>query len=427
MVLNLFTLMLSNRDHSVFLQNRDIKKPLRLLIKTVYNYKIKNSKAENDETNNAGRSMREQFKYITITAVTVIVATVFAIILNYAEIGRENVLLVYTVGVLVTAYFTEGYRYGIYSSIMCVMAFNYLFTEPYRDFSIANKNDMVLLFFFLLTALIGTNLSVRFQKQVKIATKLSKERERIKYAMEKEQLRSNLLRSISHDLRTPLTGIAGASALMMNEKTSKDAEVVRSLAEDINEQVDWLSQIIENILNMTRIESGNLEINRQAEAVEDLLNNALTGMKGRGGKREIQVEIPEDIIMIEVDGRLIVQVLVNFLDNAIKNTHEDGRIRLKVVEEGNMVWFCCEDNGRGIKEEILPTMFDEFVTDKAVNQDSGRGIGLGLAICKAIVQAHGGKIEAVNKEEGGACVRFGIPYGGEKQHGKGNVGFSSGG
>ena len=142
--------------------------------------------------------------------------TMFSILLNQMGIGKENVLMLFIVGVLLVAYCTNGYQYGIIASLISVMSFNYLFTEPLRTFTISRRQDVILLLFFLVAALISSNLTVRFQKQVKVAREneqlakqLSIEQERIRFAMEKEQMRSGLLRSISHDLRTPLTGIAG--------------------------------------------------------------------------------------------------------------------------------------------------------------------------------------------------------------------------
>ena len=134
--------------------------------------------------------------------------TIFSILLNWMGIGKENVLMLFIVGVLLVAYCTNGYQYGIIASLISVMSFNYLFTEPLGTFTISRRQDVILLLFFLVAALISSNLTVRFQKQVKVAREneqlakqLSIEQERIRFAMEKEQMRSGLLRSISHDLR----------------------------------------------------------------------------------------------------------------------------------------------------------------------------------------------------------------------------------
>ena len=198
-----------------------------------------------------------QIRYAGRLAGIMLITSLFSFLLHGLGIGKENILMLFIVGVLLVAYCTNGYQYGVIASIVSVMVFNYLFTEPVRTFSISNQDDVILLIFFLVAALISSNLTVRFRNQVEVARKneqlaeqLTMEQERIKFAMEKEQMRSNLLRSISHDLRTPLTGIAGASSLIAESGDKMDRESIVSLGKDINEQADWLIQLVENILNM---------------------------------------------------------------------------------------------------------------------------------------------------------------------------------
>ena len=360
-----------------------------------------------------------QIRYAGRLAGIMLITSLFSFLLHGLGIGKENILMLFIVGVLLVAYCTNGYQYGVIASIVSVMVFNYLFTEPVRTFSISNQDDVILLIFFLVAALISSNLTVRFRNQVEVARKneqlaeqLTMEQERIKFAMEKEQMRSNLLRSISHDLRTPLTGIAGASSLIAESGDKMDRESIVSLGKDINEQADWLIQLVENILNMTKIDSGKLVVEKKPEAVEDVINNALSYVKGRRKQRRVEIDIPEEMLLVEMDGKMIVQVIISLLDNAIKHTKEDGFIRIKTEAAPEGVWFSVEDNGTGIEEVIKDRIFDEFVTFRPVNRDTGKGIGLGLAICKAIVTAHGGTIEALNREEGGACFRFYLPFDG---------------
>ena len=347
-----------------------------------------------------------QIRYAGRLAGIMLITSLFSFLLHWLGIGKENILMLFIVGVLLVAYCTNGYPYGVTASVVSVMVFNYLFTEPVRTFSISNQDDVILLLFFLVAALISSNLTVRFRKQVEVARKneqlaeqLTMEQERIKFAMEKEQMRSNLLRSISHDLRT---GIAGASSLIAESGDKMDPDSIMSLGKDINEQADWLIQLVENILNMTKIDSGKLVVEKKPEAVEDVITNALAYVKGRRKLRRVEIDIPEEMLLVEMDGKMIVQVLVNILDNAIKHTREDGVILIKAD---------VEDNGTGIEAEIKDRIFDEFVTFRPVSRDTGKGIGLGLAICKAIVTAHGGRIEAANREEGGASFRFFLPFG----------------
>ena len=337
--------------------------------------------------------------------------------LNRLGIGKENILMLFIVSVLLVAYCTDGYRFGAVASLMSVMAFNYLFTEPIPTFSISRQDDVILLFFFLMAALIASDLTARFRKQAEVAGKneklakqLALEQERIRFAMEKEQLRSSLLRSISHDLRTPLTGIAGASGLIAESGDRMDRESIVRLGRDISEQADWMIQMVENILNMTKIDSGRLVMEKVPEAVEDVVSNAVRHVRGRAGERKIRIDIPEEMLMVEMDGKMIVQVLVNLLDNAIKHTAENGFILVRAEWAESGVWFSVEDDGAGIAEAVKEQIFEEFVTFRPVNRDAGKGIGLGLAICRAIVSAHGGIIEADNRQEGGAVFRFFLPF-----------------
>ena len=235
------------------------------------------------------------------------------------------------------------------------------------------------------------------------------EREKIKIAMESEHLKSTLLRSVSHDLRTPLTGIVGASELILDSYDNLDSKSIKKLVSDIKEESNWLINSVQNILDMTRISEGKLTVNKNYEAVDDLINQALTHVPHLTSSKRLHVIVPEDIILVMVDGRLMVQVLVNLLDNAYKHSGEDTQIYLKAYQEGENVIFEVADNGIGIDMKICDTLFDGFVTHHQSIADGSRGVGLGLAICKAIVIAHNGDITASNRETGGAIFRISLP------------------
>ena len=360
--------------------------------------------------------LKRQLIYVGRMLAIMLGIFVLSILLKKAGIGRENILMLFIVGVLLVSYGTNGYQYGIIASLLGMMTFNYLFTEPFQTFSISNQNDVIMLAFFLLAALISANLTVRFRRQVRVAheneqlaQRLAQEQERIQFAMEKEQLRSGLLRSISHDLRTPLTGIAGASSLIAETGQQLERESIVSLARDISDQADWLIQLVENILNMTKIDSGNLVLEKSPEAVEDIISNAVAHIKGRCQRRTIRTSVADDVFIVPMDGRMMVQVLSNLMDNAIRHTKEDGEITIRVTRGDGLVWFAVEDNGTGIDPGIQDRIFEEFATFRPGGQDTGKGIGLGLPICRAIVTAHGGTIRGENRKEGGARFLFSLP------------------
>ena len=234
------------------------------------------------------------------------------------------------------------------------------------------------------------------------------DQEEIRVAMERERSRSTLLRSVAHDLRTPLTALTGASSLLTDKFEQLSIEEQKKLAADISEEMIWLANLVENILNMTRISEGHLILHKEDEVVDDVVNEAVSHMLRTLQNRPLEVVLPDEVISLPMDGKLIVQVLVNLLDNAVKHTPPGCGICLKVYVLTNDAVFEVSDNGNGIDAAIMDRLFDGFVTQKNII-DGKRGMGLGLAICKAVVEAHGGTIRVENKPSGGARFVFSLP------------------
>ncbi len=251
---------------------------------------------------------------------------------------------------------------------------------------------------------VTSQISVALDREI-----LSKEQETYKMEIERERLRSDLLRSISHDLRSPLAGIKGAVSTIIENGELISEQTKKILLEGIYEDTEWLIRLVENLLSMTRFDQGKIKINKNLEVVEEVISESINISTKHYKKNKIKVNMPENLIMAHMDGSLIEQVLINLIDNAIKFTPEESFIEVNIYEKGQNVYFEISDNGIGISSEILPFIFDRFFTNGSKISDSRRGVGLGLTICKAIVEAHGGKIEAFNKKEGGAIFRFYIP------------------
>ena len=236
--------------------------------------------------------------------------------------------------------------------------------------------------------------------------RFSEEKKQVKIEMEHEKFRANLLRAISHDLRTPLTGISGtAEFLMYNLEKEED----RNQAAGIFEEANWLSQMVENILSLTKIEEGRLSIRKQMEAIEEIIGEAVKHAVKIAGSRNITTDIPGEVLFVPMDGKLILQVLINLIDNAIKHTEPDGSILIRVRQENGRAWFYVSDNGTGIRQSDFQYLFDPFFASPSANNTGRAGVGLGLSIARAIVQAHGGRIFAENNESGGAVFRFYLP------------------
>lgn len=228
-----------------------------------------------------------------------------------------------------------------------------------------------------------------------------------------ERYRSNLLRAISHDLRTPLSGIMGTSEMLIGMTDQDDPRY--NMAQDIHEDADWLYGLVENILNLTKFQDGHLALNKEKEVAEEVIGAALIVLDKRVPGRDIGVDVPEELLLVPMDAKLITQVLVNLLDNAVKHTPADHEISVTLKEEGTNAVFSVADRGSGIPEESLPKIFQMFYTTRSNETSGKRGVGLGLSICESIVEAHGGKITARNRPGGGAEFRFTLPLEGDTE------------
>lgn len=222
-----------------------------------------------------------------------------------------------------------------------------------------------------------------------------------------ERYRANLLRAISHDIRTPLSAIMGTSEMLMDGFKRKSDKY--QLVNDIYKDAQWLHGLVENILNLTKLQDGKLILDKQPEALEEVIGATLAIVEKRLPGRVIDVDMPDNLLMVAMDARLISQVLLNLLDNAAKHTPKRKKISICVREDGQFVYISVNDKGKGIDEKDLPHIFKMFYTTGNGTVDSRRGVGLGLAICQSIVEAHGGTIGAKNRDGGGASFTFTLP------------------
>lgn len=237
------------------------------------------------------------------------------------------------------------------------------------------------------------------------------EQEKIRIAMERERLRSTLLRAVAHDLRSPLTVLAGASGLLSGSiQVLTDPEKAK-LAKDINEEVIWLTDLVENILSMTQIQESRLFLRRQEEVVDDAVNEAVKHVSPLLQGRRLSVTLPEEVVTAPMDIKLVAQVIINLLDNAARHTPPGSAVSLDVIPTEKDVTFEVCDDGPGIDPDIQETLFEGFVQKSYKVLDGQRGLGLGLAICQAVVSAHGGTIKAENRPEGGSRFVFTLPRG----------------
>ena len=237
----------------------------------------------------------------------------------------------------------------------------------------------------------------------------AREKEATAILAEQEKLRANLLRTISHDLRTPLTSISGnADNLLANDEVF-DIETRRQIYTDIREDSEWLISLVENLLSVSRMGDGKSDIRMSAELVSDVIDEAVRRTEKNASEHKLTVKENDGILLARMDARLIVQVLINLIDNAIKYTPSGSEIEISAVEKDNEIAITVADNGHGIADEIKPRVFDMFYTGAEKIADSRRSLGLGLALCKSIVNAHGGEITVSDNKPHGAVFTFTLP------------------
>ncbi|HBC30969.1 MAG TPA: histidine kinase [Clostridiales bacterium] len=494
---------------------------------------------------------------ILITIGLLCAATLLCMLLKKAGFTEANIITVYILSVLFTSFLTEGYKYGIIASVLSVLIFNFLFTEPRFTFLAYGTGYPLTFVVMLIAAILTSSLTARAKKEAKsnaqkayrtgvllsasrnlqhaesendifseTATQIMKLTERpvILYpvengglgkplllypdgfcankiddavceaeystavwvyqnneqagattktnpaarfwylairgndsvhavagiavkqdehfrkfendlllallgecgeAMERQQLReskmafaieaqrekmrSSLLRGISHDLKTPLTSISGNAEILTKDGTLLSDQQKGRLYIDIYEDSEWLIRLVENLLSVTRMDNKALTLNKKSELISDLIDEAVAHSKRHLQNHSLNMLENNEFLMVKVDASLIIQVLVNLIDNAVEHTPEGSNITISTEHEDDQVFVSVIDDGPGIPNDIKPKIFQMFFTTGNVRSDARRGLGLGLALCRAIISAHGGKIWVSDNNPHGSIFTFSLP------------------
>ena len=237
----------------------------------------------------------------------------------------------------------------------------------------------------------------------------AEEKERASDMVRKEQLRSNLLRSISHDIRTPLTSISGNASNLLSHYHQLDDRTREQIFSDIYDDSEWLIDLVENLLSISRIENGQMELHLSSEVLSDVIEEALRHVDRNASRHSITVRDTDDILLVDMDARLIMQVLINLINNAVKNTPPGSEIGIRSERRGDLAVVTVCDNGPGIPDPIKEHVFEMFYTGGNTVADGRRGLGLGLALCKSIVEAHNGRITLTDNEPSGCRFVIELP------------------
>jgi two-component system sensor histidine kinase KdpD len=252
-----------------------------------------------------------------------------------------------------------------------------------------------------------------FASQIASALERSRLADRAQQAtleVETERLRSSLLSSVSHDLRTPLSVITGAASALLQTERALSPAARRDLAETIHEEARRLDRLVRNLLDMTRLASGAIKVAKEWQPIEGVIGAALDRLEDQLHERKIDIRLPPDLPPVPIDGLLVEQVLINLLENAAKYAPTGTPIDISASADGDHLVVEIADRGPGIPRDLVDRIFEKFY--RLPKEGAGGGAGLGLAICRGIVEAHGGRIWAENRDGGGAVFRFALPIDG---------------
>lgn len=322
------------------------------------------------------------------------------------EDPAPSISLCYILALFLTARYTSGYFYGILSALVGVGCVNFLFTYPYFELNFTlNGYPMTFIAMFTIS-IITSALTTNIKEQSRIIS----EREKLLMEAEKEKMRANLLRAISHDIRTPLTSIIGSSTVYLENGASLSGEEKNALVTHILEDSNWLLNMVENLLSVTRINNETAKVNTSLEPVEEVIGESVSRLKKRIPDARVCVKVPDELLMIPMDAILIEQVLINLMENAVVHAKSTKPIECFVESGQDFVAFHVRDYGIGIPPEKLKTIFDGSSSTASTSTDGRKGMGIGLSICKTIVTAHGGMLTAFNHLDG-AEFYFTLPKG----------------
>lgn len=341
---------------------------------------------------------RKQVQSVIFTILTLCVAFVINLLLEYFFQADSLIPAVFTLSVFLISLFTEGMYYGIAASLLSVLALNFAFRYPYFAFNFSIAENIISAIIMLIITVVSCILSSKLKQQ-----------EKIKAETDREKMRANLLRAVSHDLRTPLTTIYGSSSAIVEKYDQLSKEQILQLAGGVKEDAQWLMGMVENLLSVTRIDNDGVKIIKTSVVLEELIDTVLMRFKKRYPDQDIIVDIPDDFISIPMDGVLIEQVIVNILENAVQHGIGMTELKLKVFVVGTKAIFEISDNGCGIDKDKLPRIFSGYFENKEAPADyHKRSMSIGLSVCASIIKAHEGSITAENRKEGGCCFRFAL-------------------
>lgn len=339
-------------------------------------------------------------KDFVVTAVLFFITAMLCLMLRSVDPHSDTsyVAVLFFLDVFLTALLTDGYLFSIFIAVVGVLCVDYVFTEPYWAISFTVVG-------FPLTFIVMMFISV----VTGMLTSRARQMEIMRREAERERIHANLLRAVSHDIRTPLTGIVGATDVLLEQDNALTPDQRRQLLTSANEDARWLIRIVENLLSITRIGAhGDAKVTKTLAVAEEVIEGAVAKFNGRGERLPVHVHLPDTVLLVPMDELLMEQVLLNLLENAAIHANGATRIDLTLEQVGTLSRVTVQDDGAGIPPEKLHDLFDSSA-HQSQQGDKKRNMGIGLSVCRTVVQAHGGTIRGENAPNGGARFIIELP------------------
>ena len=333
-----------------------------------------------------------------LNAIGIIALCTLICFILYPYLKDSSLIMVYLLGITIVALLGQMGP-AILASMLGVLAYDVFFIMPLGSFSVADIQYFFTLIVMMLVAQIISFLTIHVRRHMDVIRKTHTE-------IEKERFHNILLTSISHDLRTPLTAIMGSASSLLHSGKKLSEEANKELTQNIYDESERLNGLVNNILKIIRLESGSIRLSKQSYALEEIIGIELSKLEKQLANKLIIIHSPKQLPLIPLDNILIGQVFTNLIENSIKFTPSDTAIEIFVEFNAQNVLVKVADRGPGVNPEEIEKVFDKFYRGQ---KPETKGIGLGLAICKGIIQAHKGKIWAETRKEGGAVFCFTLP------------------
>lgn len=348
------------------------------------------------------QNVKKTMKNIVVTIGILSAATGICLLLDHMDDVQHSdayVSMLFILAVFLVARVTEGYFFGLAASIYGVLTVNYFFTFPYFEFNFSLPGYPITIIILVSVSMLTSMLTTRMKRQ-----------EQARAEAEKEKLRGDLLRAISHDFRTPLTAIIGANDTLRTKITFLDEEQKAELHQSIEDEAQWLRRIVENLLLVTRIpEGGETKLLKTPEAVEEIVAAAVEKFRARFPALPATVTVPEEVLVCPMDALLMEQALLNLLQNAALHAAGATHVRIDVTRELKNVRIVVQDDGCGLQQDLPARFWRIREGGRGIASDSSRASGIGLSVCDAIITAHEGSLTIANCASGGACATITLP------------------